>query len=128
MLLPKLVTTLYAQRASGIPPGVQIYAIDGPFFFGAADRFREILGQVSKPPRALVLIVRRVSVIDSTGMQALRNVITRFRGQGTRVIMVGPHAQPLAAMARAGLLSEVGDANIVATIDEALALAREGPA
>ena len=114
---------LYAQRSMPIPPGVQIYAIDGPFFFGAADRFRETLGQVAKPPRVLVLIVRRVSVVDSTGMQAMRNVISRFQAQGTRVILVGPHAQPLAAMARTGLLDQVGDENIVGTIDEALALA-----
>jgi SulP family sulfate permease len=115
---------LYAQRSMPIPPGVQIYAIDGPFFFGAADRFRETLGQVAEAPRVLVLIVRRVSVVDSTGMQAMRNVISRFQAQGTRVILVGPHAQPLAAMARTGLLDQLGDENIVGTIDEALALAR----
>jgi SulP family sulfate permease len=116
---------LYAQREGGIPKGVQIYAIDGPFFFGAADKFREALSQVSEQPRALVLIMRRVSALDSTGLHALRNVITRFRAKGTRVIVVGPHAQPLAAMARAGLLAELGDENLAATIDEALAMVRE---
>jgi SulP family sulfate permease len=115
---------LYAQREGGIPKGVQIYAIDGPFFFGAADKFREALSQVSEQPRALVLIMRRVSALDSTGLHALRNVITRFQGRGTRVIVVGPHAQPLAAMARSGLLTELGEANVTATIDEALALAK----
>jgi SulP family sulfate permease len=116
---------LYAQREGGIPKGVQIYAIDGPFFFGAADKFREALSQVSDPPRALVLIMRRVSALDSTGLHALRNVIRRFRGKGTRVIVVGPHAQPLAAMARAGLLAELGEENLAATIDDALAMVRE---
>ena len=114
---------LYAARRGGLPRGVQMYAIDGPFFFGAADKFREALGQVSERPKVLVLILRRVSAIDSTGLHALRNVIHRFRSAGTRVIVVGPHAQPLAAMARSGLLDEVGDANIVADIDEALARA-----
>jgi SulP family sulfate permease len=114
---------LYAARRGGLPRGVQMYAIDGPFFFGAADKFREALGQVSERPKVLVLILRRVSAMDSTGLHALRNVIHRFRSAGTRVIVVGPHAQPLAAMARSGLLDEVGDANIVADIDEALARA-----
>jgi SulP family sulfate permease len=115
---------LYAQRLGGIPKGVQIYAIDGPFFFGAADKFREAIAQVAERPRILVLIMRRVSVIDSTGLHALRNVIGQFRVSGTRVILVGPHAQPLAAMARAGILADLGEDNLAATIDEALALAR----
>ena len=118
---------LYAQREGGVPRGVQIYAIDGPFFFGAADKFREALSQVSEKPRALVLIMRRVTALDSTGLHALRNVISRFRADGTRVIVVGPHAQPLAAMGRAGLLEQLGETNLVATIDEALALVRDEP-
>ena len=69
--------------------------------------------------------MRRVSALDSTGLHALRNVIRRFRGKGTRVIVVGPHAQPLAAMARAGLLAELGEENLAATIDDALAMVRE---
>jgi len=111
---------LYGAGRGALPTGVQIYAIDGPFFFGAADKFREALGQISEQPRVLVLIMRRVSAIDSTGLHALRNVIHRFRIGGTRVIIVGPHAQPLAAMARSGLLDEVGEENVVADIDEAL--------
>jgi SulP family sulfate permease len=118
---------LYAQREGGIPKGVQIYAIDGPFFFGAADKFREALSQVSEKPRALVLIMRRVTAIDSTGLHALRNVISRFRAGGTRVIVVGPHAQPLAAMGRAGILEQLGEENLAASIDEALALVRGEP-
>lgn len=117
-------TALYAQREGGIPRGVQMYAIDGPFFFGAADKFREALGQVADAPQVLVLIMRRVSAIDSTGLQALRNVIHRFRTAGTRVILVGPHAQPLAAMAKTGLLDEVGEDNVAGDIDEALTLAK----
>jgi SulP family sulfate permease len=116
---------LYAQREGGVPKGVQIYAIDGPFFFGAADKFREALSQVSDMPRALVLIMRRVTALDSTGLHALRNVISRFQSGGTRVIVVGPHAQPLAAMGRAGLLDQLGEQNLAATIDEALAMVRD---
>jgi SulP family sulfate permease len=116
---------LYAQREGGVPRGVQIYAIDGPFFFGAADKFREALSQVSEKPRALVLIMRRVTALDSTGLHALRNVISRFQAGGTRVIVVGPHAQPLTAMGRAGLLDQLGEENLAASIDEALAMVRD---
>jgi SulP family sulfate permease len=114
---------LYAEGRARIPPGVQIYAIDGPFFFGAAEKFKETLGQVAGKPAVLVLLMRNVPAIDSTGLVALRDVIRRFRQGGTRVILAGVHAQPMAAISRSPLLTELGEENLVGGIDEALALA-----
>ena len=114
---------LYAEGRGRIPPGVQIYAIDGPFFFGAAEKFKETLGQVAGKPTVLVLLMRNVPAIDSTGLVALRDVIRRFRQGGTRVILAGVHAQPMAAISRSPLLAELGEENLVGGIDEALALA-----
>jgi SulP family sulfate permease len=116
---------LYADVAGRkIPPGVQIYAIDGPFFFGAAEKFKETLGAVAGAPRALVLIMRQVSAIDSTGLHALKDMVGRFRAGGTAVIVVGLHAQPMVALERAGLLDLLGRESLVGTIDEALDRAR----
>ena len=114
---------LYAEGRDRIPAGVQIYAIDGPFFFGAAEKFKETLGQVAGKPAVLVLLMRNVPAIDSTGLVALRDVIRRFRQGGTRVILAGVHAQPMAAISRSPLLTELGEENLVGGIDEALALA-----
>jgi len=114
---------LYAEGRGRIPPGVQIYAIDGPFFFGAAEKFKETLGQVAGKPAVLVLLMRNVPAIDSTGLVALRDVIRRFRQGGTRVILAGVHAQPMAVISRSPLLAELGEENLVGGIDEALALA-----
>jgi SulP family sulfate permease len=117
--------TFSTNREGPLPKGVQLYAIDGPFFFGAADKFREALGQVSSAPRVLILVLRRVPAIDSTGINALRNVIERFQRDGTRVILVGPRAQPLAAMERTGILASIGAENVVPDLDSAIALAEE---
>jgi len=117
---------LYAEGRARIPPGVQLYAVDGPFFFGAAEKFKETLGQVAGRPRVLVLLMRNVPAIDSTGLNALRDIIRRFRAGGTRVILVGVHAQPMAALARSPVLAELGDENLVGELDEALALAGSG--
>ncbi|MGE5092100.1 MAG: SulP family inorganic anion transporter [Bacillota bacterium] len=114
---------LYAEGRARIPSGVQIYAIDGPFFFGAAEKFKETLYQVAGRPKVLVLLMRNVPAIDSTGLVALRDVIRRFRQGGTRVIVAGVHAQPMAAISRSTLLTELGEENLVGGIDEALALA-----
>jgi SulP family sulfate permease len=116
---------LFQQREGGIPKGVQIYAVDGPFFFGAADRFREALEQTGEPPKVLVLVLRRVPTIDSTALQALRHVIRRMKQQGTQILLVGARPQPREAMRRAGLLDDIGEANVLPDIDVALARARE---
>ena len=75
-------------------------------------------------PRALVLIMRQVSAIDSTGLHALKDMVGRFRAGGTAVLVVGLHAQPMIALERAGLLDVLGRDNLVGTIDEALERAR----
>ncbi len=112
-------TPLYTQGRK-LPPGVQIYAIDGPFFFGAAEKFKETLTQVAGKPRVVVLLMRNVSAIDSTGLRALQEVVKRFRAGGTDVVLVGVHAQPMVAVARAGIVDLLGEDNLVGTIDEAL--------
>jgi SulP family sulfate permease len=117
-------TPLYSEGRAAIPPGVQMYAIDGPFFFGAAEKFREALQQTGDKPMAVVILMRNVPAIDGTGIHALRDVLQRFRSGGTQVILAGVHAQPMVALERAGLIDFVGVDNVVGTIDQALARAR----
>lgn len=107
-----------------LPAGVVVYEIEGPFFFGAAEKFKETLGEISRKPRVLVLRMRHVSAIDSTGLNALKDLIRRSRKDGTRVILSGIHAQPMAALARAGLLDELGEENLVGSLSEALEVIR----
>ncbi len=122
---PGTDSPLYADVAGRkIPAGVQMYAIDGPFFFGAAEKFRETLGAVARAPRVLVLVMRQVNAIDSTGLHALKDMLSRFKAMGTEILVVGLHAQPMVALERTGLLEWLGRDNLVGTIDEALDRAR----
>jgi len=112
-----------------IPDGVAIYEINGPFFFGAAEKFKETLGAISDtPPRALVLRMRNVSALDSTGLQALRTLVRAVRRDGTRVILSGVHAQPMAVLARTRFLDEVGEDDLAGNLAEALERLRAGGA
>ncbi|MEW5931663.1 MAG: SulP family inorganic anion transporter [Gemmatimonadota bacterium] len=111
-------------RDAAVPRGVEVYAIDGPFFFGAAERFKETMGTIANSPRVLVLEMTRVPAMDSTGLRALTSVVRRAKKDGTRVILAGVHAQPMAALARSELLDELGEDNLRGTVDEALAEAR----
>jgi SulP family sulfate permease len=107
-----------------VPPGVEVYEINGPFFFGAAEKFKDTLSQVSKKPRVLIIRMRHVPAIDSTAMHALRDLIRRTRRDGTQVLLSDVHSQPLIALGRSELLDEIGEDHFFGNVDEALEAAR----
>ena len=112
---------IYRRR---IPEGVEVYEINGPFFFGAAEKFKATLDQVSRRPKILIVRMRHVPTIDSTAMHALKDLIRRTRGQGTQVLLSDVHSEPLVALQRADFLDEVGEDNLFDDVDAALAAAR----
>jgi SulP family sulfate permease len=112
-------------RLRDVPAGVEVYEIDGPFFFGAAEKFREALSAVASPPRVLIVRMRNVPALDATGIHVLRDLLRRARVDGTRVLFSGVHAQPMIALGRSSLLQEIEPGALVGDIDEALQRARE---
>lgn len=74
-----------------VPPGVEVYEINGPFFFGAAERFKDTLARVAHKPKVLIIRMRNVIALDSTGMHALKDVVHRTRGDGTIVLLSDVH-------------------------------------
>jgi SulP family sulfate permease len=113
-----------AVRRRAIPAGVEVYEINGPFFFGAAEQFKDTLGRVAKKPKVLIIRMRNVPAIDSTGIRALADVVRRTRKDGTLVLLSDVHAQPLVALGRSDLLDEIGEDNIFGNLDDALNRAR----
>jgi SulP family sulfate permease len=113
-----------ATAARRIPPGVEVYEIDGPFFFGVADRLKDTLNQFAKPPRVFILRMRRVPHIDATGLHALEEFHHKCRRQGIRLLLGGVHAQPLFEFARVGLDRTLGLENMFEDLDGALEAAR----
>jgi sulfate permease, SulP family len=109
-----------------IPRGVEIYEINGPFFFGAAEheQFKDTLTRVSKKPRVLIIRMRHVLALDSTGMHALKDVVHRTRGDGTVVLLSDVHMQPLVALTGSPILAEIGEDSLFGNIDDALNHAR----
>jgi SulP family sulfate permease len=107
-----------------IPEGTEVYEINGPFFFGAADKIKDVLQFVTKKPRVFVLRMRNVPVIDASGIRVLDDLFRSFSHQGIRFVIAGIQAEPRAALERAGKLDEYGRNNFVATLDEALAVGK----
>jgi len=108
-----------------VPPAVEVYEINGPFFFGVADRLKDTLRSLERPPRVFILRMRRISAIDATGMHALDELRNKCRKQGTQLLLSGVHAQPIFAMTQYGLVDKIGEENMFGNIDEALNRARE---
>ena len=108
-----------------IPQGVEVFEIDGPFFFGAADKFKSALSEVRSTPAVLILRMRKVLSLDATGLRALEEVHAQARRDGTVLVLSGVHANPLVVMQRSGFLDEIGEENVFDNIDDAFERARE---
>lgn len=105
-----------------VPEGVEVYEINGPFFFGVADRVKSILTSIETYPKVFIIRMRNVPMVDATGMYALTEICEDFNKKGTKVILSGvsPYVKTLLFKSHVNKL--VGDENIVDHIDKALKL------
>jgi len=108
-----------------VPEGVEVFEINGPFFFGAASKFRDAMHIVENAPKVRIIRMRRVLTIDATGLNMLKELLNDCRKSGARMILSGVHAQPLSAMQQFELFDEIGEENIFGNIDDALDRSRE---
>jgi SulP family sulfate permease len=109
-----------------IPEGVELYEINGPFFFGLANKFNEaeeITG--SKRPKIRILRMRKVPFIDATGLNNLRNLCKRCKQEKIRVILSGVNEDVLASLEKSGLADDIGKELICSNIENALIKAKE---
>jgi len=106
-----------------VPRGVEVYEINGPFFFGAAEKFKDTLAEVSRKPKVLIIRMRNVPAIDSTALHALRDLVRRTRKDKTVVLLCDVQEQPRLALERSELLDEIGAECVFQNIDQALAAA-----
>ncbi len=111
--------------AVAIPAGVEVYEINGPFFFGAVYKFKEAMSVVEKAPPVRILRMERVSALDSSGLSALEEVWHDCRKHGSTFLISEIHAQPFIALEKSGLLKQFGEQNVLANYDDALSRARE---
>jgi SulP family sulfate permease len=113
-----------AVRRRIVPKGVEVYEINGPFFFGAAEMFKETIATIAGNPRVLIIRMRSVLALDSTGMHALKEVVHRSRREKTLVLLSDVHMQPLVALTGSAVLDEIGKENLFDNLDDALNRAR----
>ena len=108
-----------------IPEGVDVYEINGPFFFGLASRIEELSSIKGKQTKVRIIRMRKVPFIDSTGVNNLRNLCERTHKRGVTVILSGVTEKVHESLVKFGVDLEIGSDNIFPHIVPALEKARE---
>jgi SulP family sulfate permease len=111
-------------RKRDMPPGVEVFEIYGPFFFGVADKFKTAVLSIDETPVVFILRMRHVLSMDLTALHALEDIYEKTVREGTTLVLSGIHAQPREIMKRSGLYQRIGEDNITGHIDAALNRAR----
>jgi SulP family sulfate permease len=108
-----------------VPHGVEVFQLQGPFFFGVVDKLKDVLNRVERPPLVFILRTRLVPVIDASGLHALRELYLKCHRQNMRLILSGVQPKVKASMEQIGLLDIIGTHNLCRDIDHALEVAQQ---
>lgn len=108
-----------------IPKGVEVYEINGPYFFGAGNRFEEIMATLGDRPQVRIIRMRKVPFVDSTGIHNLTNLCEMSQKEGIQIVLSGVTEKVHSQLDKAGFYDIVGQDNICSHIDIALNRAKE---
>lgn len=108
-----------------IPAGVEVYEINGPYFFGVATQFEELMSDFRDKSKVRVIRMRKVPFIDSTGIHNLSNFCEMSFKNKIVVVLSGVNPQVHSALQKAGFYDLVGEKNICPNINVALSRAEE---
>ena len=108
-----------------IPPYTEVYEIDGPYFFGIANKFDEISQRMGDGQKVRILRMRKVSFMDSTGIHNLEQLYLRSQRCGMTLVLSGVNENVYSTLEKSGLVQKIGRENIRGHINGALARAAE---
>ena len=108
-----------------LPKGVEVYEINGPYFFGIATKFEEIMSQLGDRPKIRIIRMRKVPFIDSTGIHNLTNLCVMSQKENIHIILSGVNDKVHKVLERSGFYELLGEDNICSNINEAVAKAWE---
>lgn len=113
------------EEALVIPDGVEVYEINGPYFFGIATKFEETMVQLGDSPKVRIIRMRKVPFIDSTGIYNLGNLCVMSQKEKTTIILSGVNEKVHQVLEKSGFYELLGEENICSNINEALERAKE---
>ncbi len=108
-----------------VPEGVEVYEINGPYFFGIANKFEEMMADMgSDRPKVRIIRMRKVPFIDSTGLHNLENLISMSKKENIKVILSGVNEKVQSVLIKNHFDTKIGNANICSNINIALERAK----
>jgi SulP family sulfate permease len=108
-----------------LPDGVVVFGIEGPFFFGAAEKLERALAHIQRPTTILILRMGQVPFVDATGILTLEEIITDFKRHGAAVLFAEVRPNVRYKLERGGVIAHLGEANVTDTLEQALARAEQ---
>ena len=108
------------QENLTIPKGVEVYEINGPYFFGIANKFEEVMSNLGNKPKVRVIRMRKVPFIDSTGIHNLTNLCEMCKRDNIHIILSGVNPKVHEVLKKANFYSILGEENICSNINDAL--------
>ena len=108
-----------------IPEGVEVYEINGPYFFGAGNRFEEIMASFGDRPKVRIIRMRKVPFVDSTGIHNLTNLCIMSKKEGIHIVLSGVNEKVNSQLQKADFYKLIGEENICSHINIALERAKD---
>lgn len=112
------------EEVLSLPKGVEVYEIDGPFFFGVANKFDGIMKSMGDKPKVRIIRMRKVSFIDSTGLHNLESLFRLSEAEHIHMILSGVNEHVHHVLTKSGFDKKIGAENICSNINEAVAKAK----
>ena len=113
------------EESLSIPEGVEVYEINGPYFFGAGNKFEEVMNAFSDKPKVRIIRMRKVPFIDSTGIHNLTNLCIMSEKKGIKIVLSGVTERVHETLTKAHFQQIVSEKNICSHIDFALERAKQ---
>ncbi|SHJ32182.1 sulfate permease, SulP family [Clostridium amylolyticum] len=99
---------------------VQIYEINGPLFFGAADKFMEAMNEVGNEVETLIVDMKNVPAMDATALHAFQRMIDMCKDKNIKIIISGIKEQPKLALEKSDIINLIGENNIFMNLEDAI--------
>lgn len=113
------------NQRSQLPPGVEVFQIRGPLFFGAVEQLDNILDQFPKAPSVFILRMRLVPLVDASGVHALKTLADRCRHIGSVLVISGLQPQPKRVLQQMAFIEKPGELQFAGNFEEAIKMAAE---
>lgn len=116
---------VHEEEKLNIPEQVEVYEIDGPFFFGVANKFDECMKTIGDKPRIRIIRMRKVPFMDTTGLHNLESLYRLSEKEKIQIILSGVNERVHESLIKSGFAQIIGENNICSNIHEALKRASE---